>query len=100
MSELKCIKRVTFYDGVICRSDVWGHIYTLMGRDWTQVGVCKLYRTIERNGYRFVYLSSRAIGQATLTRDYLTRIRQDGDLTLPVGPVLLNPSSLLHAFHK
>ena len=48
--------------------------------------------------YKLLYLSARAIGQSRLTRDYLQSIKQD-DLTLPDGPILLNPTSLLTAFH-
>lgn len=37
-------------------------------------------------------------GQSRLTRDYLRSIKQE-DLGLPEGPMLLNPTSLLNAFH-
>jgi len=46
-----------------------------------------------------VYLSARAIGQASFTKDYLASIRQ-GDTNLPDGPLLLNPTSLMNAFHR
>lgn len=38
-------------------------------------------------------------GQARITRDYLRSIKQ-GDLSLPDGPLLLNPTSLVQAFHR
>ena len=38
-------------------------------------------------------------GQARVTRDYLRSIKQ-GDLSLPDGPLLLNPTSLISAFHR
>lgn len=41
----------------------------------------------------------RLIGQSKGTRKYLNSIRQE-DLTLPDGPILLNPTSLLSAFHR
>jgi phosphatidate phosphatase LPIN len=34
-----------------------------------------------------------------VTREYLRSIRQ-GELCLPDGPLLLNPTSLLRAFHR
>ena len=71
----------------------------MVGMDWSQAGIASLYNMIERNGYKFMYLSSRSIGQSRVTRDYIRSIRQ-GDLTLPDGPVLLSPSSLIQAFHK
>lgn len=39
------------------------------------------------------------LGQARVTREYLRSIKQ-GDLCLPEGPLLLNPTSLISAFHR
>ncbi|CAG0915316.1 unnamed protein product [Notodromas monacha] len=86
-------------DGTITRSDVLGHILPMIGNSWAQSGVSQLFTKIARNNYKFLYLSARAIGQARITRDYLRSIRQD-DHELPIGPVMLNPSSLLSAFHR
>ncbi|XP_022202188.2 phosphatidate phosphatase LPIN1 isoform X3 [Nilaparvata lugens] len=85
-------------DGTITKSDVLGHILPIVGKDWAQSGVAKLFTKIKNNGYKLLYLSARAIGQARLTRDYLRSIKQE-DLSLPEGPILLNPTSLLTAFH-
>ena len=52
-------------DGTITRSDVFGQILPYVGKDWSQEGVTTLFSSIERNGYRFVYLSARAIGQVS-----------------------------------
>jgi phosphatidate phosphatase LPIN len=81
------------------RSDVLGHILPIVGQDWAQSGVAQLFTKIKNNGYRILYLSARAIGQAHVTREYLRSVRQ-GDLSLPDGPLLLNPTSLLSAFHR
>jgi len=62
---------VSDIDGTITKSDALGHVFTMIGRDWTHVGVAKLYTDIARNGYNIMYLTSRAIGQADSTRDYL-----------------------------
>ncbi|KAH9419199.1 Lipin-3 [Dermatophagoides pteronyssinus] len=86
-------------DGTITKSDVLGHILPYIGKDWAQIGVTKLYANIEQNGYKFLYLSARAIGQAKGTRDYLTSVCQDGQC-LPDGPVLLSPTSLFSALHR
>lgn len=86
-------------DGTITKSDVLGHLMPLVGRDWAQLGVAELYSKIEENGYKMLYLSARAIGQSRTTREYLRSIRQ-GDVNLPDGPLLLNPTSLLSAFHR
>ncbi|KAI3387689.1 hypothetical protein SNEBB_001141 [Seison nebaliae] len=87
-------------DGTITRSDVMGQIFPLVGiSSWVQPDIAALFRSIKRNGYQFLYLSSRAIGQAKSTRDYLASIRQNGK-TLPDGPLLMSPASLIRAFHQ
>jgi phosphatidate phosphatase LPIN len=86
-------------DGTITKSDVLGHILPMVGKNWEQIGVAELFSKIEENGYKMLYLSARAIGQAQSTRDYLQSIRQ-GDVKLPDGPLLLNPTSLMSALHR
>ncbi|XP_071527206.1 uncharacterized protein Lpin isoform X1 [Panulirus ornatus] len=90
---------VSDIDGTITKSDVLGHLLPILGKDWAQSGVAQLFTKIMNNGYHFLYLSARAIGQARITRDYLRSIKQ-GDLSLPDGPLLLNPTSLIQAFHR
>ncbi|KAJ3636316.1 hypothetical protein Zmor_008810 [Zophobas morio] len=50
-------------DGTITKSDALGHLLYVLGKDWTQSGVAQLYSIIRENGYKLLYLSSRAIGQ-------------------------------------
>lgn len=90
---------VSDIDGTITKSDVWGQVLPIFGRDWTQAGVADLFTAIERNQYKFIYLSARAIGQSSLTRQLLRKINQDG-FTLPEGPLLVTPTSLFTAFQK
>lgn len=85
-------------DGTITKSDVLGHVLPIMGKDWAQIGVTRLFTKIKENGYKLLYLSARAIGQSRVTREYLQSVKQE-DLSLPEGPMLLNPTSLLNAFH-
>jgi len=86
-------------DGTITKSDVLGHILPVIGRDWAQSGVAQLFTKINNNSYKIIYLSARAIGQASITKDYLQSVKQ-GDVCLPDGPVFLNPDSLIHAFRR
>ncbi|XP_050295672.1 phosphatidate phosphatase LPIN3 isoform X2 [Anthonomus grandis grandis] len=86
-------------DGTITRSDVLGHILPIVGKDWAQSGVAQLFNKIKDNGYQLLYLSARAIGQARITREYLKSIKQ-GNMNMPDGPILLNPTSLITAFHR
>ena len=51
-------------------------IFTLPGRDWAQSGVAQLFTKIKNNGYHIMYLSARAIGQASITKDYLHSVKQ------------------------
>ena len=90
---------VSDIDGTITKSDVLGHFLPMFGKDWSQRGITDLFSAIERNSYKFMYLSARAIGQSKLTRDYLRSINQDG-LTLPDGPLFVTPQSLFKAFQK
>ena len=46
---------------------------------------------------RLLYLSARSISQAADTKFYLEQLKQDG-LSLPPGPLFLNPKSLLQVF--
>lgn len=54
---------------------------------------------LSRNGYKFLYCSARAIGMAHITKGYLKWVNEQG-CGLPMGPMLLSPSSLLSAFHR
>lgn len=40
-----------------------GHLFTAVGKDWTHSGVANLYSNISKNGFKIVYVTSRAIGQ-------------------------------------
>lgn len=82
-----------------CRSDALGHVFTMIGRDWTHLGVAKLYTDIASNGYKMMYLTSRAIGQADTTREYLRGIVQN-NFTLPEGPVIMSPDRLMTSLHR
>ncbi|WFC97375.1 phosphatidate phosphatase [Malassezia yamatoensis] len=90
---------VSDIDGTITKSDALGHVFTMMGRDWTHMGVAKLYHDIAENGYRIMYLTSRAIGQAEITREYLMNINQN-NYRLPDGPVIMSPDRLMASLHR
>ncbi|KAF9232786.1 LNS2-domain-containing protein [Melanogaster broomeanus] len=90
---------VSDIDGTITKSDGLGHVFAMIGRDWTHLGVAKLYTDITRNGYKIMYLTSRAIGQADSTREYLKGIKQN-DYQLPQGPVIMSPDRLIASLHR
>ncbi len=59
----------------------------------------ELFTGVSRNGYKLVYLSARAIGQAGYTKEFLRKVRR-GTCSLPDGPLFLFPFSLYTAFKK
>ena len=87
-------------DGTITKSDKLGHMYTFIGKDWSHAGVASLYKAVADNGYNMLYLSSRAIGMATQTRNYIDSLAQEGGVTLPQGPVIMSPDRLFQSLHR
>ncbi len=81
------------------RSDVFGHILPLVGKDWSHDGIAEFFQAIQENGYQFIYLSARAIGQSQRTRDFLNNIKQCGS-ALPSGPLLISPDTLITALYR
>lgn len=86
-------------DGTITKSDALGHLFNMVGRDWTHAGVAKLYSDIVTNGYNIMYLTSRSVGQADTTRAYLAGIVQEG-YRLPRGPTILSPDRTMAALRR
>ena len=71
----------------------------MIGQNWAQSGVADLFSKIKCNGYHIMYLTARALGQASTTKGYLQTLKQ-GDVCLPDGPLFLNPDSLVHAIKR
>lgn len=84
---------------VFDRSDALGHVLNMIGRDWTHIGVAKLYTDIVANGYNILYLTSRSVGQADTTRAYLNGVSQEG-YKLPRGPVIMSPDRTVAALRR
>jgi phosphatidate phosphatase PAH1 len=88
---------VSDIDGTITKSDILGQILPIIGRDWFHEGIADLFTSLEKNGYKILYLSARSICQYELTQSLLNNIKQSSK-SLPKGPVLLNPINILDAF--
>ena len=71
----------------------------MIGRDWTHIGVAKLYTDIVNNGYNIMYLTSRSVGQADTTRAYLNGVTQEG-FKLPKGPTIMSPDRTIAALRR
>ncbi|KNC47015.1 uncharacterized protein AMSG_03439 [Thecamonas trahens ATCC 50062] len=90
---------VSDLDGTVTSSDALGHVLPVLGVQWAHSGVSKLFDAIVSNGYKIVFLSSRAIGQMGLTRSYMDWVSEDG-VHLPPGPILVSPDRLFTSFHR
>ncbi|CAK9872843.1 unnamed protein product [Sphagnum jensenii] len=90
---------ITDVDGTITKSDVLGQMMPLVGKDWTQLGVTRLFSAIKENGYELLFLSARAISQAYVTRQFLINVKQDGE-ALPDGPLVISPVGLFPSFYR
>ncbi|TVY44917.1 Nuclear elongation and deformation protein [Lachnellula subtilissima] len=86
-------------DGTITKSDALGHVLNMIGRDWTHIGVAKLYTEIVANGYNIMYLTSRSVGLADTTRAYMNGVDQES-YRLPKGPTLLSPDRTIAAIRR
>jgi len=86
-------------DGTITKSDVLGQLMPMFGNDWAQPGVSELYNSIERNGYKIIYLTARAICQSSITKHYLNNLSQN-NIPLPKGPLVMSPDGLFTSFKR
>eukprot|EP01114_Cavostelium_apophysatum_P015868 TRINITY_DN440_c0_g1_i3.p1 TRINITY_DN440_c0_g1~~TRINITY_DN440_c0_g1_i3.p1 ORF type:complete len:846 (+),score=250.69 TRINITY_DN440_c0_g1_i3:274-2811(+) len=97
--EPDCKIVISDIDGTITKSDVFGQILPIMGRDWSHSGVVHLYSNIKANNYHMLYLTSRPIGSANLTRGYISSLKQQ-DILMPQGPLFMSPNRLLSSFNQ
>lgn len=95
-------------DGTITKSDVLGNVAGFLGADYTHTGIAKLFSNVSSCNYQFLYVTSRAIGQADYTREYIRNIHQGSDpslklvsdLSLPLGPMIMCCDFLVDAFKR
>ena len=86
-------------DGTITKSDVLGYIFPVFGKDWSHEGVTDLFTKLYKNGYKIIYLTARAIGQSSMTKNYLNNLIQEKK-ALPPGPMLMSPDGLFSALKR
>ena len=88
---------ITDIDGTLTKSDILGHLFYYVGKDWTKGGAAYFLNILNQRGYKIIYLSARSLAQLQSTRTYLENVMQDGR-KLPDGPLLLNPCNLWQSF--
>lgn len=91
---------VSDIDGTITKTDVFGQIFPVFGKDWSHIGVAELFSNIKANGYEILYLTARSIGAASITKEYLASLKQESGHSLPDGPVFMSPDRLLNALNR
>lgn len=91
---------VSDIDGTITKTDVFGQVFPIFGKDWSHIGVAELFSNIKANGYEVLYLTARSIGAASITKEYLASLKQESGHGLPDGPVFMSPDRLLNALNR
>ena len=86
-------------DGTITRSDVLGQVLPFLGRDWTHEGVIDLFTGITNRGFKIIYLTARAIGQSTMTKNYLDSLIQEKK-ALPEGRLIMSPDGIFTSLKR
>lgn len=86
-------------DGTITKSDVLGQVLPALGKDWSHDGVTGLFTSIDKNGYKLIYLTARAIGQSLVTKRYLDNLTQDRK-KLPPAPMLMSPDGIFTSLKR
>ena len=86
-------------DGTITRSDVLGQVLPFLGRDWTHEGIIELFTGITKRGYKILYLTARAIGQSSMTKNYLDSLIQEKK-ALPAGPLFMSPDGIFTSLKR
>jgi phosphatidate phosphatase PAH1 len=90
---------ITDVDGTITKSDILGQVLPFFGRDWSHPGVTALFRNLYNNGYKIVYLTARAIGQSSMTKNYLINLIQN-QKSLPPGPLFMSPDGIFTSLRR
>jgi phosphatidate phosphatase LPIN len=84
-------------DGTVTKSDMRGHLYSSMHKDYTHQGCAKLFNHLVDSGYKFIYLTARPVSMVKETKRYIESINQHG-YTMPKFPIITSPNKSSHAF--
>ncbi|ETK83003.1 hypothetical protein F441_11968 [Phytophthora nicotianae CJ01A1] len=82
-------------DGAISSSAATGRMFKRRDSAAMHPGAVEFYSKLARNGYRVVYVTCLGLSQANLIHALLHNSTEDGEIALPMGPVLLSPDRLL-----
>ncbi|KAL3670402.1 hypothetical protein V7S43_004721 [Phytophthora oleae] len=86
-------------DGAISSSAATGSMFKRRDPAAMHPGAVEFYSKLTRNGYRVVYVTCHGLSQANLLHTLLhNSAGEDGEIALPMGPVLLSPDRLLATY--
>lgn len=72
-------------DGTVTKNDIGGHLNNFIDRDYLHEGYADLASLINKNGYKIVWLTMRALPLYNYSKNYLR-------LTVGVdGPIMMEP---------
>ncbi|GMF56783.1 unnamed protein product [Phytophthora fragariaefolia] len=86
-------------DGAISSSAATGSMFKRRDPAAMHPGAVEFYSKLARNGYRVVYVTCHGLSQANMIHTLLHHSTgEDGEIALPMGPVLLSPDRLLATY--
>ncbi|POM75638.1 Lipin-like protein, partial [Phytophthora palmivora] len=86
-------------DGAISSSAATGSMFKRRDPSAMHPGAVEFYSKLARNGYRIVYVTCHGLSQANLLHTLLhNNTSEDGEIALPMGPVLLSPDHLVDTY--
>ncbi|OWZ18477.1 Lipin [Phytophthora megakarya] len=86
-------------DGAISSSAATGSMFKRRDPSAMHPGAVEFYSKLARNGYRIVYVTCHGLSQANLLHTLLNNSAgEDGEIALPMGPVLLSPDHLVDTY--
>lgn len=86
-------------DGAISSSAATGSMFKRRDPAAMHPGAVEFYSQLARNGYRVVYVTCHGLSQANMLHTLLhNSSAEDGEIALPMGPVLLSPDRLLATY--
>lgn len=85
---------VSDVDGTVTKNDIGGHVHNFIEKDYLHEGYADLAKGIDKNGYKIVWLTMRALPLYNYSKAYLRQ-------TVGVdGPILMEPQEFMPALSK
>ncbi|KAI9913580.1 hypothetical protein PsorP6_006382 [Peronosclerospora sorghi] len=87
---------IAHMDGAIISCATTGRMFKRRGPDAMHLGALDFYAKLAQNGYHVVYVTCHGLAQATVLRTrFRSNVRDTGEASLPMGPVLHSHERLL-----